>query len=372
MRFAWMFNRFIIFSSLALCVGCGSGTKEAKEPELPDWLSETSQEASTELPQFAAQSTANISLNLKPGDRFPLRKVVEQELLQNTLSGAPNKSRSRLELMFAISVLEVANDRTKLNVRYERVNYTHDVADEHVEYDSTRPPLNLPMNIRAYHDMVDDGFSFWLGSNNQIVAVEGFTEFLNRCLRNIPENQRQEVILAIESGTGGEGGLANFVDNTIGLLPFDKQQSPGDSWERPQTIQRPVPMHISNTYTLKDLTKDYAVIDIRGDITPSTAMSSVTDGNGLRVTVIGGRTDGTCTIFRDTGLPKESRVSQDIEMSVMLTGAVEFKQLKRITTTIESFPVSSSTSPITIGAEVQPASYETSPQQSPAQGPLLR
>jgi len=348
-----------LLMSLSFLLGCG---KSADEPT--DWVVDEQPVTPVEPePIFADVSEATLSLKLQPGDHFPLRKVVEQELVQSSPSGQPTVARSRLELMFAISVLAVEEGRTKLRLRYDRVNYQHNVADEHVEYDSERPPFSLPMAVRPYHDMVGDGFAFWLGTNNQIVEVDGFAEFIERCLANVNPEQRPQVILGIEAGTDGESGIANIVDNSIGLLPPMKKQTQGDSWERMQPVQRPVPMMINNTFTLKELTQDYAVIDIRGAITPSTSMSAVEAGNGVRITVTGGETGGSSVIFRETGLPKESTVVRKIDMNVMLTGGIQFQQTKKVTTTIEAFPVSSNP-PTIIGGRtnqntrIQPVGHE--------------
>jgi hypothetical protein len=195
--------------------------------------------------------------------------------------------------------------------------------------------------VRAYHDMVNDGFSFWLGQDNQIVRVEGFTEFLNRCLRNVPPAEQQHVVLAMEAGSG-ETGIANFIDNTIGLLPYGRRTSPGDTWQRQQSSVHPIPMYVNNVYTLKELTDQLAVVDIRGSITPSTTKNALDNGGGVQVTIDGGSTQGTCTIFRETGLPKESRVERTVEMTASLDNVIQFHQTKHVTTTIESFPPATS------------------------------
>jgi hypothetical protein len=58
----------------------------------------------------------------------------------------------------------------------------------------------------------------------------------------------------------------------------------------------------------------------------------------VRVTVKGGRSQGHCTIFRDTGLPKESRVERIVDMTVQMAGGIEFDQQKRTVTTVEAYP----------------------------------
>lgn len=346
MAFFLRHSRLLLLLTVLLAGGCefSTGNKEASSDELPDWL--------TQEPNAPAgdeeTNGAKLSLNLKVGDQFPLKKVVEQELTQSTVSGTPLRNNARLELVFGITVDAVEQDRTRLSVRYNRVRYSHDVAGERVDFDSSYPPNPVPVRVRAYHDMVGDGFSFWLGKDNQIAAVDGFSEFVDRCLRNVPPEQRNEVMLGIEAGAG-DTGFANFIDNSIGLLPFDSRQIPGSSWERTSSINRPVPMHIVTRYTLQDLSPAFAVVDVREEITPSTAVSAVESGGGVRVTVVGGSAAGQCTIFRDTGLPKQSRVERTVDMVVQLADAIHFNQQKRIVTTIEAFPSPGNAKPTVIG-----------------------
>lgn len=318
--------------------GCNQkSSSNESEVELPAWMTEEKKSANSGQIQLASHTTsAFLGLSLQPGDQFPLKKTVQQHLTQHSQNGMMSDNHSQLEMMLAISVLEKRDERVRLAVRYDRVRYQHQIADESVHFDSSVPQESVSPQTIAYRDMVNDGFSFWIGNDNQIVEVDGLSEFIERCLRNVPPEMRQDVVLGIEASSG-DSGIANFVDNTIGLLPYGKKTSPGDSWDRRQHIDRPLPMHVSNLYTLKELTDKYAVIDIRGTITPSTSLSNP-QYPGLHVIVNGGNTLGTCTIYRETGLPKESRIDRTIEMSVHVDNSVQFRQTKRIITTIESFP----------------------------------
>lgn len=331
--------------TVAIGFGCSRNSNDAHDAAADEaW--------DVELPVDVVRSEgdpeeAGLQLTLKPGDRFPLRKVVHQELVQDAQTGTRNRIESRLEVLFAISVLDKVEDRTKLGVRYDRVRYLRRIGDEQLTYDSGQSSASLPVSLWPYRDMVGDGFTFWLGADNQIVAIDGFTEFMNRCLKNVPEEDRNQVVLGMEASTG-ESGIANFIDNTIGLLPYGTSQKLGDSWERPSHIGRPVPMHVRNRYTLTELDKEVAKIDIRGEITPSTTMNAANEETGVRVVVTGGESQGHCTIFRETGLPKHSEVTQHIEMTVMLSNNVQFKQHKQVTTTIEAFPAQTATAPTII------------------------
>lgn len=344
-----------------LVTGCGDAGDEAGAPDLPDWLTEddspTEFEESTETtPTAPALNRAALQLTLQPGDRFPMRKVVEQELKQASLSGTPQISRSRLELLLAISVEDVQPDHTQMRVTYDRVHYSHEVAGELVEYDSNNPPAQIPQSVMTYHGMLKDGFSFVLGADHQISRVIGFREFIERCLQHVPENQRQRVMLDIEASSG-EKGIADFVDNTIGLLPADVDKVLGDTWNKDRHVGKPVPMQIQTTYTLKDLSNGLATVSIGGEITPSTSLGQSASNENVRITVKGGHSHGQCIVFLDSGLPKESRVERTVDMTVQMAGGLEFEQQKHTITTVETFP-SQSTQPTKTA--IQPAPHETS------------
>ncbi|MBX3442426.1 MAG: hypothetical protein KF774_08460 [Planctomyces sp.] len=341
--------------------GCSKGTQNAgQEQDLPDWLAdergarddrdfdplaeddldlEYPEDKPVETPRRrrppAEDARAKLALQLQSGDRFPLRKVISTELTQASLSGQPDVSRRQVELMMLIQVGEQLDDRTRLQVRYDRVRYQRDVAGEHVEYDSRQPPASIPFAVRMYHDMVQDGFSFWINQDNRIDRSDDFRTFLSRCLRNIPEDRRQQVLFEAEASTG-ENGITDFIDSSIGLLPSGYLRA-GDSWERTRHVGRPVPMVVRNRYTLKELSDEVAIIAIDGVITPSTTLSEPDADSEIRISVTGGETSGTCTIFRDTGLPRESRVQAHVEMLVH-AGEVAFTQQQRTVTTIESYP----------------------------------
>ena len=143
----------LVLASLTLLFGCGSEDSES-QTQLPDWLTEDNSDLSDsadanseEAPLLTAPALDKTSLDLQlaPGERFPLRKVVEQELKQASLDGRPQISRSRLELMLAMTVEDVQAGKTLMRVKYDRVKYSHEVAGELVEYDSGNPRSRSPV-----------------------------------------------------------------------------------------------------------------------------------------------------------------------------------------------------------------------------------
>ncbi len=355
---AWM-------ALILLSTGCNKSTPTDDEAALdvPEWMTSGAEESQSKKSHSGAAEQPNedplpeqgttalrprrdpseprgeLKLQLKQGEQFPLKKQVVTTLVQTASDGTVQEVQTELRLLMAIQVEEVVNGRTRLGVKYNRVEFEQTIDGQKLAYRSTNPPAQIPIAAQAYHDMVNDGFSFWIGKDNQINEVVGFREFLERCLANVPPSQQKQVMLGMEAGSD-ENGISDFVDNTIGLLPFGQDVTPGQEWTRHRSVTRPIPMIVQCKYTLQELSDTEAVVKITGDIIPSQTINKVnhTQNDDINVTVLGGSTVGQCVIFRETGLPKESYTERVVNMTVDLGDGFAFEQTKTVQTRVEAFP----------------------------------
>jgi hypothetical protein len=265
-------------------------------------------------------------------------------------------------MLLSLVVEDLRDGRKLLSVRYHRVRYGHNIAGKKVEYNSDAPD-RVPTEALVYAGLKDNGFSFWIGPDNRVVELVGFSEFLQRCLRDVPPQYRDAVMRQLES-THSEEGLANFVDDGIGLLPYSSDPrhpavavKVGSAWElKPRRSEGPIPMNISTRCVLKNMTDASAEIGLIGNIGGSSTPIVVQDGNRtMRVLVKGGHCAGTCTIDRRTGLPTQSEVNRYLEMSIQLADGSEINQRKEILTSITSF-LDQSAAQETVGLPREPAS----------------
>lgn len=277
---------------------------------------------------------SSLALNLRVGARFPLIKTVEQRLTQKLASGVTT-GHTRLELRLSLLVDEMRPDARRLTVRYHRVRYSQNLGGEQVEYDSDQPPVITPPAALAYCGLKDNGFSFWVGADHQVKDLVGFEEFLRRCVAQVSPDLRNGVLqqLAIRRG---EDGIANFVDDSIGLLPnpADPQFAGqplqiGSSWTLPQTTSA-----TGTRCLLKGWTNETAEIALVGQIEPS---NYVDDVRQLKLTVRGGQCTGTCVVDRQTGMPTQSRIDRVVDMVAQLPDGTEIPQRKEVVTTVVAF-----------------------------------
>lgn len=282
-----------------------------------------------------------LELRLSAGDRFPLIKTVEQTLVQRSETH-PAMARTRLELNLVILVQEVLPEAILLGVQYSRVKYEHDISGRRLEFDSATHQGNVPWDAVPYAGMVGNGFSFWLSRDNTIRELVGYREFLERCVQQVPLERRQ-TLLAELSSRFGDDGVANFVDDSIGLLPYDSSVDadaasmvmPGDVWTRERRLMQPVPVYLTSTYRLTDISPATAEIEITGRIASGEAVNS--EGAG-RVRISGGRSMGQCIVDRVSGLPVDVRLNRVMTIQIQTEEGHEVTQEKEILTTIRAFP----------------------------------
>lgn len=357
---------------------------DAEESEIDDQTVRTVSKTSQSNPSKSTGSRPvgeKLELHLQQGDRFPLVKTVEQTLIQKS-EVSPAMARTKLELTMIITVEEVTADAILLGVRYNRVAYQHDINGQLLSYDSASHQGEIPWDAIPYAGMVNNGFSFWLGRNNSIRELVGYREFLERCVANVPLSRR-ETLLSEISNRFGDDGVANFVDDSIGLLPYDDtvdeaaatRVMPDDRWTRERRLMQPVPIHLTSTYRLAALNKETAEIEITGRVAAGEAGAPSDVG---RLRIIGGQSLGRCIVDRPTGLPLEMNLSRFIKMQLTTSDNQNVIQEKQIETTIRTFPQmhGSTVEHQSRNSDIQPASGSMHQseyvQPIPTQGPGSR
>lgn len=347
LRSRMAFGLLVVTCSLAFALpGCSyfQGAESDTDEEFAEFdIDEESEKSELETGE-STPTEGELELKLKVGDRFPLKKRIEQKLTQGDGQGGMLVNVSLLEMLLSLEVEEIRDGNKRLSVRYHKVHYGHNIAGRKVEYNSEANAAP-PTEALVYAGLKDNGFSFWVGPDNRVMELVGFQEFLQRCLQNVPPTYRDAVMRQLE-GTQNEEGLANFVDDGIGLLPYsDDPRHPavavkvGTMWElKPRRSDGPIPMSVSTRCVVKNLTDTSAEIGLMGKINGSQSPVTIQDGSRyMRVMVKGGHCSGFCTVDRRTGLPTQSEVNRFLEMTVQLPDGSEIPQRKEILTSITSF-----------------------------------
>ena len=284
----------------------------------------------------ARPNSDELKLRLQKGDRFPLTKTVQQTLIQNSQQ-APASAQTRLDLFMEITVQDVQPESVVMQIVYKRIAYSQQIAGHSLSYDSATNRGPIPTELVPYAGMVENGFSFRLGKDNRIREVLGFNEFLQRCVQRVMPDQRQALMASLATRFG-EDGVAGFVDDTIGLLPYSATSgtsstvvAEGDEWVRRQSLGGESG-ELQTTCRLLSLDERTAEITLTGKVLPST----VAAGAQQAVSITGGRSTGSCVVNRQTGLPIEVNRSQYLQLAVRTPDGGVVQQQKQIKTTIRT------------------------------------
>ncbi len=285
-----------------------------------------------------------LALRLSEGDRFPLIKTVEQTLVQKSQQ-FPATAETSLKLFMDISVDQVRTDAVLLSVVYKRVQYAHDLNGQQFHFDTDTNTAALPDDLVPYSGMINNGFSFWIGTDNKVREVVGYQNFLQQCVAQVPAVRQLQLLNQIAARFGEHNGVADFIDDSIGLLPYNSAAAggtatnvaEGDEWIRERHLDQPVPLQLQSTCRLVSLSDATAEIDIAGRITADSSSQQVAS-DGTNVQITGGRIVGSCTVDRGTGLPLNLTRSQYLNLTVTLPTGQTVQQDKQIKTTIQTKP----------------------------------
>ncbi|HEY0983165.1 DUF6263 family protein [Schlesneria sp.] len=280
----------------------------------------------------------------KSGDRYPLSKTVEHRLTQIDNEGT-RTSTSRAEIQLTLVVDRVLSDgRKQMSVTYDRVQFEQLSGGKRVFYSSDKLGEPVPPEAFLYAGLAGNGFGFWLDASNQVSDVTGFSDFLQRCLRSVPLEHRENVKMQLDASKS-EDGVATFIDDSVGMLPyrFDPRHtnvavSQGTEWElAPRYCDSPVQMITNVQCVLRELTANFADIRLTGQISGPNEPVTVLHAEGeFTVLVKGGKCNGTCRIDRRTGLPTLSQIQHDVDLVIEFPDGNRVEQNKVTFSTLSS------------------------------------
>lgn len=299
------------------------------------------------VPVVKSPRGERLELKLNVGDRFKIVKRIEQTLVQQ-IPNAPHPDSAVLELFLTIEIEEIRGNMRRLGMHYDRVRSHRNIANQIRDYDSAQSQPALQTEELIYQGLKNNSFSFWIGTGTGKIEPVGFEAFLDRCVQFIPAAHRAAFKSQLAGNAWNDGGIANFTEDGLALFPADNLPQredglffEGESWRTERHLQQPIPMLTRNEFKIAKIEPTTLQLGIAGRINPVLRNPrDPTANHGMVVKIRGGRTIGSCTINRHTGIPIHSDVTRHLEMLVQLDNGTEFRQSKTVVTTIQAVSMS--------------------------------
>jgi len=269
-----------------------------------------------------AQPTRTFRLALSP----PFERQVRLSMEQTVTQSLPNNNhtvdqRTVLGQTFKVSEVDPEGAMT-LWVRYDSVY--HKVTTENptstltMEFDSENPPDPLPPMAVGYAALVNKTFEVKVSSRGTVLQVTGVQEMLSSILDQLkvtdPE-ARQEALAQLKSRFGAQA-IQETMQSLFPVYP-EEPVAIGDSWSNTMAMSQSIPIQVANTWTLRQLGEDLAVVDLSSKVTQAEGASDTAEKEGTPDYRLSGTQSGTLRVDLETGWVVSTELQQDFQGTVL-------------------------------------------------------
>lgn len=234
-----------------------------------------------------------LRLNLNKGDAMQVETSVDQKVETEAMG---QKMTINQSFLFAFETLvdDISSDGNyTLKNTYKRIRLNQNIPGigENI-LDTEDPSASKGAAVALMEPimkaLIGKSFTMEMTPKGQVLRT------------NMSEITSQQGLEDISENNGLSDMAIEFPDNIL---------RPGDSWEAERAVAGKLPMRIKTRYTLKEMTENLAIIDVKGEFLPA-------DDN----TKVSGTLDGTMRVDVKSGWTRESRLNQDMQMTVKQGG----------------------------------------------------
>jgi len=268
----------------------------------------------TQTPQ-----SIQMRLNLNQGEMYQIRVVNEQEITQ-LVEGKAEVIHQTLGLGYTYQITEVqSNGDCWIAVLYNWVLYEQQTSLGEISYDSSDPPDLVPPEALGYKALLGNGFSIQITPRGKILEVLGLEEMQSNMIDDMgitDEATRKEMEQVLQDLYSIEA-----MKDQLKGLPFEYPEHPiqvGEPWSDSSETTVIVPLHIENTYTLRDVQDGIATIIASSIITPDLDAEPTDFGDFTVRYEISGSQELTITMDLEKGWQTDSVGEQKLSGDMIL------------------------------------------------------
>jgi len=257
-------------------------------------------------------------LQLERGQSFRSETITRQVITQN-VGGQDTKVDLAVGTTYKYDVQGVAPDGTvTLKVTIDGTSLKMDAASLKVDYDSAKPPEQIPPQAQGVAAMVGKSFGMEMSAQGEITRVEGVEAMLESVLA---EGGSAEAKAQIQKQFGGDGMVATMQGM---LAPYpDKPVGVGDSWSRTVSVTTGFPMQVDSTYTLKGRAGGMATLAVESTIKTDPNAEPIAVGPMKATVELSGKRTGEMVVHETAGWTMSSKLDMDFKGNLKAVGASE-------------------------------------------------
>jgi len=230
-----------------------------------------------------------LRLRLEKGESHRLRWTSDQKIQQTDESGQQEK------------------------VTFHAITFEQDSALGKITYDSADPPETAHPLAMKFAVLLGESFTIGLTPEGKVTSLEGVDAMFARILEGMdaPFPGMRQILEKQLQGLIGGNGLKEMVENSLAVYP-PESVAVGDSWNGTSVFSKGLPLTMENTWTLKTLEDDKAVLAVESKIYPNAQVGPVDMGFSQLRYEVSGTQQGEIEIDLKTGWPSRQRLTQEL------------------------------------------------------------
>jgi len=263
-----------------------------------------------------------LKLDLEEGAVYRIRTLTTQDISQS-FEGQIFEIGQEMGFEYTYTVASREPDGSAwVDVIYTRAIFESETPFGSDSYDSADPPGQIPQGAEGFAAVVGTGFSMKIGSDGEILEIEGLDAMLDQILSalDLPDGEMRQALELTMRQQYSEQAMKDQLGNLLFDFPEGSLQV-GDSWSFTQESNAILPVVAENTYTLLDFDENTALIEVRSEIRTGTGEGGIDFGLIDFDFTITGTQEGTIQVDLNTGLAN-SVIDQILmgEMTLIVEG----------------------------------------------------
>ena len=268
----------------------------------------------------ACKSEEELTLAFSP--QLSKKYEISMNYVQDMEMGEMGNMKNTIVMTYDLFIKEKDKDQnTVILTTFKKVGFDTKSPQGNVSYDSdvkTEPTdMGSAMMSKIFGSMIGQSFSMTVDKEGKVINLTGMETIFNNMIKN----------LGLDTIPGGAESIAGFKEQfsdeqfkknfgeSFNILPT-KGVKIGDTWDiTTSSDMMGMEMKSKNTYTLKGVEGDLAIVDVISDFN----MDKENSGEGDDMKMDGSQT-GTLKIDINTGMAVEGDIKQTINTSQKMMG----------------------------------------------------
>jgi predicted Fe-Mo cluster-binding NifX family protein len=263
-----------------------------------------------------ASAQIKLSFNPEKGKKYEYLTEVIQNMKQNVM-GMEIPMEMEMSFKYLMDVKDKTPQEIQTQFTYREIAYIMSSSVLKMGYDS-KNPIENPSEIdnilgKMFGNMVDKSFIVNFAPDGSVKSTEGMDAIAEKMV----DATSADGMIAAQVGAQmkqqfSDDAMKNMFGQSFNFYPANAVKK-GDSWNVDfSTTMSNMNVSIKTKYTLKDVSKNMATIDVTGEI-------EMNPGAGMDGKLTGTQT-GSMMIDTKTGMHVTSDISQDMKGSLKVQG----------------------------------------------------